>query len=256
MMCVCVALGIVACGDDAAGGESVSAEGSASEGSAESDPSESESADGNSLDGESASGSAEGESADTGVVPPLLECDDPQPILQPDSDVPTGFVQCSDGFIHREEAVTCEAPTPMDTCTPDPNSNDTCETAADCTEQPYGGCVQQLVSSGMGCACEYGCATDADCGEAEICLCAGVGGPKCVPASCVTDADCDGMCGLKTSIGFCGDAHHVMACLDETSECRTTCPDAEGCDGVVEPANCVVIDSEWVCRATDCGGCG
>jgi hypothetical protein len=249
-------LGIIACGGDASGDASASAdESGGADGASENGSSNAEAT--VSADGGSADGQSEGASADSGELPPGVECDDPQPILQRDSDMPSGFVQCSDGFIHRVEAVTCEAPTPMNTCVPDPTLPAPCETAADCTERPYGACAQQLPSSGMQCACEYGCATDADCGEGEICLCAGLGGgPVCIPASCVTDADCDGMCGLQTDVGFCGDVHNVMACLDETSECRTTCPDAEACDGGVEPASCLVIDSEWVCLPLPCGGCG
>lgn len=260
---VIASLAIAACGDDAASEGSASAEGGgasesgASEGGA-SEGGASESGATNAEASASADGESESESADSGELPPDLECEDPQPILQTDSDVPTGFVQCSDGFVHRVEAATCVAPTPSDTCTPDPtNAGSPCETAADCTAQPYGSCAQQPDHMGGGCDCKYGCATDADCGDGEICMCAGLGGgPACIPASCVVDADCDGMCGWNATASHCGDAFYQMGCLDEAAECRTTCPDAPGCNDVIQPVECVVQDNAWVCQPTECGGCG
>lgn len=256
---------LVACGEDVGGDASGSAEeaGSADSGATEGSASgNTSSADGatSSAEGNSAEGaSSEGTSADTGVVPPNVECEDPEPILQEGTDVPTGFERCSDGFVHRVEAVTCEVPTPVDTCEAKPgHPGSTCQTAADCTEQPYGACAQELAVLGGGCSCVYGCASDAECGEGEICACAGLGkGPACIPAGCTTDADCDGMCGWSPIGSGCGALGYQVACLDETSECRSSCPEVEGCYGNLGEPRCEIIDFAWVCNEDSlCEDCG
>jgi hypothetical protein len=257
---------LAACADDAASdgsataAESTATEGSASEnGSTNDEATATETAEGNSAEGASESGASESGSADTGVVPPDVDCDDPEPILQDGTDVPTGFVRCSDGFVHRVEAVTCEVPTAIDTCEAKPgHPGSTCQTAADCTDQPYGSCAQELPVLGGGCSCVYGCASDADCGEGEICECAGLGhGPECIAAGCTTDADCDGMCGWSPIGSGCGALGYQVACLDETSECRSSCPEVEGCYGNLGEPRCEIIEFEWVCNIDSlCEDCG
>lgn len=60
-------------------------------------------------------------------------CDDPEPLTHPVTGDLTGFVRCSDGFIHREQAIPVARPEAgaMSTCETG-SSSDACLTAADC----------------------------------------------------------------------------------------------------------------------------
>lgn len=254
---------MVACSGDS---ESDSGEGSqegasADSGSADGNADASSSSAGSSNDGSSAdeSGSSDGSSSDGGSAesgPPELDCEDPEPILQPGTDLPTGFERCSDGFVHRVEAVTCAQPTPADTCVEADEFSD-CETAADCTERPYGACDSEPKWLGGGCGCIYGCESDADCGTGEICSCDGLAGPRCIAAGCVTDADCDGLCGWSPIGGGCGASGYQLACLDDGAECRTSCPEEEGCYGNLGEPRCEIIEGEWTCNIDSlCEDCG
>jgi len=218
--------------------------GSSSEGESKSE-SESESEGGSSggqtsTATQSATASTESETGngESGDPPIEVGCADPQPLLQLDGVTPSGFVQCNDGFRHREAAVTCVVPE---------GSCDEC--GSDCSELPFGRCVSD---PGLGtCSCVASCETDADCGEGNACACTGATGdiPRCVPAECTTTADCgSGLCGISGS-NDCGfDA--TLACLDETSECRLTV-----CEGQTECA-CYASGGEYVCHDECFSGCG
>jgi hypothetical protein len=191
------------------------------------------------------------------------KCDNPSPIMQAGTEIPSGFVECEDGFIHRTEAVECEAPAQVD----DPEcagQSGVCQTSADCADQPHGSC--QINDFDGECGCTYGCATDADCAPGELCKCAGVGGgvAECVPSDCTTTSDCsEGLCALSRRRGVCGDSW-VVACTTPNDECRSDdhcspapCPGGNGsdtqwyCQG--EP------NSGWMCQASPgCDGsiCG
>lgn len=184
---------------------------------------------------EASAGTADGTGADETGGPPSGDCLDPMPIPQFDGVTPSGFVECSDGFRHRVEAVACVVPEAPATC-----EGRVCTTPADCAEGPHGACIDE----GGGCGCVYSCETDADCGDTEICVCAGLthsNRPRCVVADCVTTSDCGmGLCGLSKSTAC--PASYALACLTEASECRTsTCNDAD-------PAcACAVEQGEWRC---------
>ena len=155
---------------------------------------------------------------DTGVEPDPYLCDNPVEILQAGTDLPSGFVSCDDGFVHRVAPVECVAPQGTDTaiCAEFPNA---CGTGADCTDGLYGSCQDDGI---QGCVCNYGCSTDADCDAGSICACAGVIGQQatCIPANCVTDDNCGaGLCGLSTYQGCCGDSYQ-LACADPIEECH------------------------------------
>jgi hypothetical protein len=103
------------------------------------------------------------------------------------------------------------------------------------------------------CGCVYGCETDADCGEGEICLCAADGvnaRSRCVTAGCVTNDDCGGAACAASTDAI--DALEVagFACHADGDAC---CDDAD-CDvgaqcrfGVIEPG-------AWACDfGADCG---
>ena len=208
--------------DDGAGSSSGPQGSSAGEG-----PSSSSGADASSGSGESSG-------------PPIdVACEDPQPVLQSDGVTPSGFVQCSDGFRHRAEAVDC--------IVPEAGNCDEC--GAECGDDPLERCVLDL---GFGtCSCVTSCATDADCGEGQACACTGVAGdvPRCVPAACSTTADCgEGLCGISGPNGCEFDAR--LACLDASSECRRTV-----CDGDVGCV-CYAAGGEYVCHDECFSGCG
>lgn len=166
-----------------------------------------------------------------------LACVAPQAIARAGHDDPSGLVRCSDGFVHRAEAVAC-VPTQGLPCTTDAS----CDGGGRCVDDPNGGR-----------RCAYGCETDADCEPGSICLCAALGDPQgtpqCVPADCATDADCgEGLCGVHVDEG-CGGTTLRLACLTEASECRTECAEI-GCDGRGRATpRCGVVQGEWTCLA-------
>jgi hypothetical protein len=190
-------------------GEDELGSGSESESGSDSDSSADTTSDENSSD--ESSGTSE-----TGGDP--YTCEDPQPILQAGTEIPSGFVQCADGFIHRVEAVECVTPQAAD----NPRCTDGfgCESAADCVDDSFGSCV--VTDAFAGCGCHYGCATDADCDEGYVCACAGVAGDRstCIPAGCATTDECgDGLCGLSDYEGCCG-TNWSLACAGADAPCH------------------------------------
>ena len=204
----------------------------------------------------SATGTAETET-ETGEVP--YDCQDPVPIMQLDTDTPSGFYECADGFIHRGEAVTCVDPTgPGDSPDCAEWQQLTCETGADCTDKPYGNC-NNYGGDGTECSCKYGCATDDDCNEGYICACAGVtrSYASCIPASCITSDGCtDGLCGLNEYYDGC-DGSRTMTCTgpDDTCHVAADC-ELQPCNEGGEPVTteCTAYNGEpYTCRPADCG---
>jgi hypothetical protein len=110
-------------------------------------------------------------------------CNDPKPLVV--GGVDTGFDTCQGGLMRRRKIVECPnlAPRSAPACSP---NDGTCTADAECTDQPYGFCGD---TSMLGCVCNYGCRTDADCGHGEICLCGDPVG-TCVRATCTSDASC------------------------------------------------------------------
>lgn len=145
-------------------------------------------------------------------------CEDPQPILQAGTELPSGFVRCADGFVHRAEQVECVAPQGPDS--PECFEDLACASAADCVDQPFGSCMAD--DQFGGCSCRYGCATDADCDAGYICACAGVTGNRaeCIPAGCTITTECgEGLCGLSEYEGCCGNSHST-ACAAPDAPCH------------------------------------
>ena len=160
-----------------------------------------------------------------------VSCQNPTPIPELGVGDESGFVRCDDGFVHRTVAVECVDPMGVG----DPaclGIDGACHADSDCAKSPYGTCVDD--GSPFGCACNYGCRDDADCG-AGVCACAGTAGPRarCVSAGCKTTDDCaGGLCGLAIDIDVCGVSHAQLACLTPSSPCRS------GAD--CSPAKCPV----------------
>lgn len=183
---------------------------------------------------------------DTAGIAPVEGCDLPVAIAQANApdDAPTGFVRCNDGTIHRAAAVECASPVPTGiACS---GEGGECDGDGDCTAAPHGACLYQ---SGFfsGCACAYGCQTDADCGEGQICACGGSapGYPastRCVAAACTSDDACPGTaCGLGYEVNACGE--------DWATACRTpddACSRRQDCAS--EDDNCLPgSDGAWAC---------
>ncbi|MEP6872679.1 MAG: hypothetical protein ABI939_12640 [Anaerolineaceae bacterium] len=186
-------------------------------------------------------------------------CADPRPIPQQGSDVESGFLECADGFILRVAPAACVEPVAPGDCA---TSGGACAGDSDCAERPYGECLRSF--PGGGCACAYGCATDADCAGGHICACAGVvdGRSRCVPAECSGGAACDsGLCGLSVGKGPCGDISAALACIDSGSACRVDadCAGREPmfCSGDEKPLQCRLLSGAWLCTEPfACGPCG
>jgi hypothetical protein len=61
-------------------------------------------------DGESSSTTDDSSDTDTGEPMVPHTCESPEPILQAGTELPSGFVRCDDGFIHRSEKLECVDP--------------------------------------------------------------------------------------------------------------------------------------------------
>jgi hypothetical protein len=228
-------------------------------------------ADGGTGDADTGDGdTGDGDTGDGDGDPPApFDCENPQPILQPDSGLPTGFVMCENGFIHREEKLDASDPQGPDSAECANAEMQFCQTAADCVDDTYGRCVYDFLN---GCMCTYGCATDADCPDAHVCAPSGVLGvhSTCIPAGCTVDDECgEGLCGLSQYDGCCGPSW-VMACADPDEACHVDgdCVDAP-CDPAVPDGALVEYqcsyqtefepdDGEWTCEPPgwcncDCG---
>ncbi|MDC0722180.1 ferritin-like domain-containing protein [Nannocystis bainbridge] len=169
-----------------------------------------------------------------------------------DPPTPSGFVKCDDGVIHRPEPRECLSPSTPSTCPADASPDGECLTDADCTGKPFGSCQLNQVFGGIlapgdSCSCVFGCQTDSDCDTGEVCRCAGDGlglHTECIPATCITDADCDGeLCGFSPDICEPG----VFS-----SHCTTPADSCAG-DGDCDSPPCSFDGSAWACANAACG---
>lgn len=189
--------------------------------------------------------------------PGASECADPKPVLQKDTELESGFMRCSDGFVHRVGSAVCASPATPGNCTVGGGS---CETDAECTAKPYGACMKGPLYNPI-CGCSYGCASDADCSAGDVCACAGVvdGRARCIKNDC--DGCGGGLCGLSVTFGSCGEVWTDLVCHGPKAECRVDADCASEpttyCTGDPEtPLACKFIQ-EWVCTAPDnCQPCG
>jgi len=189
-------------------------------------------------------------------------CDDPTQIVQAGGE-PSGFVECSDGFIHRLERVTCAEPKEQAACDFTPGKAPECLVDGDCTQGAYGSCGRAEFWPSQTCECHYGCASDADCEPGHICACSGVVGERsrCIPAGCDDSATCgEALCGLYRREGACGEWSASLACLSPATACRVDvdCQEEPVDCGVAfgDIDACVIQDGEWTCGYKSCGPCG
>lgn len=166
-----------------------------------------------------------------------------------DPPLPSGFERCNDGILHRKDKLACDVPATPDSCMD--NMLGGCSSAADCTDKPNGSCQQDMIFGGFTegtCSCVYGCATDDDCGQGQICRCAGEGlglYTECIEAGCTQDSDCpDGeLCGLSPDI--CAPGGFLTAC--------TTPEDLCDGDGACANPPCNFQKDHWECANAACG---
>lgn len=211
------------------------------------------------LDASSGAGGAGGATSGAQALD-TSACESPEPVLQRETAIPSGFVRCGDGFVHRVGAATCLEPVAPGNC--GSGEGGECGTDADCVELPYGACVKEQP---WGCSCRYGCASDADCSDGQVCACAGVVGDRarCIAADCVTTDACPGsLCGLSVRLGSCGERWGRLACLTPDADCRVDA-DCSGAEPITcfsqgpTPAECKNDGERWICTEPDaCGPCG
>lgn len=202
--------------------------------------------------GTDATGTETGTETD-GMVEFPYDCENPVAIMQLGTDVPSGFYECADGFIHRGEAVECVDPQgPGDSLL----CEDVCQADVDCVAKPYGNCA--AVNAGFECACVYGCATDADCDPGYICSCPGVARDyaTCIAADCITTNNCtDGLCGLNKYYDTCAGGR-ALACTGPEDTCHVAA-DCEPlpCEVGEDPVapECTAYGGQpYTCRPHDC----
>jgi hypothetical protein len=118
----------------------------------------------------------------------LFPCVNPTPVVDAEGR-PSSVEYCETGGSHRVGPVDCLVAVPRSGvgCTTSGLGTDECLSDANCTAGPYGYC-SQVPQIGT-CGCNYGCHTDADCGETSVCVCGNPVG-YCVAATCASDADC------------------------------------------------------------------
>jgi hypothetical protein len=102
-------------------------------------------------------------------------CDNPQPYV-----AGGGYLVCDDHSLRIGERSACPTTLPREAPT-EPLFFEECALDVDCTASAHGFCAYGQ--------CKYGCVSDDECGENELCFCgADVG--ACVHADCRSDADC------------------------------------------------------------------
>jgi hypothetical protein len=174
------------------------------------------------------------------------------PQANTDPPVNSGFESCDGGIIHRAEVVECSTPATPTTCV-DSSGGGSCVEDADCTDKPFGSCHQDIVFGGVileggTCSCVYGCASDNDCADGEVCRCGGdsLGQfTQCIAAQCAHDSDCPAgeICGLSPDI--CAPGGFLLACTTPND----LCPASEQCD----ISQCMFETDHWQCSGAACG---
>ncbi len=154
-----------------------------------------------------------------------------------------GFVWCDElRWVHRESVQTCDSSLPRaDTSCGQPSAE--CSTDAECAAEPYGFCT--TTAENQACHCEYGCTQDSDCGLGELCYCRNFLIGVCLPATCVSDADCESGYHCAGYEGFLCGALEGFACQSPADECT----DGNDCESF---AACQMGES----NARVCGPCG
>jgi hypothetical protein len=159
------------------------------------------------------------------------------PIAPP---LPPPFVDCEGNWRHRPTIQECPSALPRAEAEPSVGGPDTCDTDADCTDKAHGMCtIRGQVPNKY---CVYGCVSDSECADGQVCNCGPVIG-ECRPASCTSDADCNGF--------FCASYDGMPGCELTTFACHTAedeCVSNADCNGEI----CTVSGGKRVCATTSC----
>lgn len=128
--------------------------------------------------------------------------------------------------IGPDQTTACSSVISQPECADIGASIHSCSEDSDCTERPFGKCVQGFGMIGAYCGCEYACEVDADCAMDEVCVCADqLAGhylhSVCVPAECESNAECaSGACDLSLYFNGCKQ-EAILACRTDNDECST-----------------------------------
>ena len=159
--------------------------------------------------------------------------------------VGAGYERCKNGTLHRPTIQKCESslprPAPID-----PAVGSSCFSDTDCTAMPNGYCRSNSGGQIPGNHCFYGCQTDAECGDGQICVCGEPVG-NCAVATCTSDAECgDGLrCQSYDWSNGCGLTG--FACQTFDDKC--------GGDGDCEPTQQCVTSLEGATDKTGAFSC-
>lgn len=183
-----------------------------------------------------------GAAADGGTTkPPAVipdNCHDPKPVI---SDA-TGFVSCSNGFVHRPEIRNCPNVLPR-AGTVHLSAYDACSADSQCTEKPHGFCDDHVIQVNAT-FCNYGCVSDSECAAGEICECGEPVG-KCRPTSCKSDGDC-------APGKLCSSFDAMPECLVRAFACQTS---NDMCAGDPECGSgnyCTMVGAVRACSTPHC----
>lgn len=161
----------------------------------------------------------------------------------------TGFAVC-DGVVNRPDQQQCPAEIRSGlSCSK--GGDDECSRDDQCTEQSHGYCTPEFASEGDVCVCKYGCVSDSDCDENQICQCGSPSG-TCVWAECKTNAQCEPnrLCAQSELKSDC-EVSYEFTCQTQHDECRTNAD----C-GVFESCALDYEQNKRVCSDYSDGACG
>ena len=198
----------------------------------------------------------DGETGETSDVPGALgHCPGEVAIIV--DGVDTGYHECPDGTIHRNEAIACADDFAFAPCQ-GTEMTVNCATDSDCGEGPLNRCVAGSDWYGYSsCSCITTCIEDSDCGEGQHCLCPGIVEKRnswatCESAGCLDGTGCEsGECGVSAFNNGCGWINR-LECRAEDDACRldSECGPGESCMAGSEFAS--DADLGWRCNGPDC----
>jgi hypothetical protein len=187
-----------------------------------------------------------GGAGDAGTIVP---CESPRP-KNGVNGMPTGYVECSGGWIHRPERRDCGSilPRPGNVVPHDGGVEGGvtgCTKDADCSNLLHGWCtpVAGVVGPLIPTVCVSGCVRDEECAPGQVCACGDPVG-RCLSATCTTDADCgDAKCASSYSSTCAPAAPGPFACQQPGDACTAArdCLTHQTCTPTPAGRRCVSI---------------
>ena len=157
-----------------------------------------------------------GDNGGAGTISNQYPCKNPK-------DLGNGVIFC-DGFTHLDHTQTCESHVPRSEPVTPTVGVAQCKLDSDCKEQAYGWCGASNNVQVPGIFCQYGCVTNADCAEKQVCLCSEPVG-YCQAADCKSDAECGAgfLCKGYDSSGGCGLTNYTCQTAADTCGSDADC---------------------------------